>query len=69
MPTVTRSVRESPEHERLEQLRAAPRAYPFLPYVPPSGRGEAGPLVEGRGQERVMLGSNHYLSGSLATLG
>jgi 8-amino-7-oxononanoate synthase len=46
-------------HERLEQLAAA-REHDLLPYFRLL-EGEAGPVVEMEGQERVMLGSNNYL--------
>src|SRR3954465_13441325 len=46
-------------HERLEQLKAA-REHDLVPYFRLT-EGEAGPLVEMEGAERVMLGSNNYL--------
>jgi 8-amino-7-oxononanoate synthase len=46
-------------HERLEQLRAA-REQDLLPYFRLM-EGQAGPVVEMEGAERVMLGSNNYL--------
>ena len=46
-------------HERLEILRAA-RENDLMPYFRLL-EGEAGPLVEMEGAERVMLGSNNYL--------
>ncbi|HEX8742591.1 MAG TPA: aminotransferase class I/II-fold pyridoxal phosphate-dependent enzyme [Thermoleophilaceae bacterium] len=46
-------------HERLEILRAA-RENDLMPYFRVL-EGEAGPLVEMEGAERVMLGSNNYL--------
>ncbi|MEA2482000.1 MAG: 8-amino-7-oxononanoate synthase [Thermoleophilaceae bacterium] len=46
-------------HDRLEQLRAA-RDADLLPYFRQIG-GEAGPVVEMEGRERVTLGSNNYL--------
>ena len=46
-------------HERLEQLRAA-REHDLLPYFRLM-EGQAGPVVEMEGAERVMLGSNNYL--------
>lgn len=46
-------------HDRVEQLRAA-REHDLLPYFRLI-EGEAGPLVEMDGAERVMLGSNNYL--------
>jgi len=46
-------------HERLEILRAA-RENDLMPYFRLL-EGEAGPVVEMEGAERVMLGSNNYL--------
>jgi 8-amino-7-oxononanoate synthase len=46
-------------HERLELLRAA-RENDLMPYFRLL-EGEAGPVVEMEGAERVMLGSNNYL--------
>ena len=46
-------------HERLEQLNAA-READLLPYFRQVG-GEAGPVVEMEGRQRVTLGSNNYL--------
>jgi 8-amino-7-oxononanoate synthase len=46
-------------HERLEILRAA-REQDLMPYFRLL-EGEAGPVVEMEGAERVMLGSNNYL--------
>ena len=46
-------------HERLEILRAA-REHDLMPYFRLL-EGEAGPIVEMEGAERVMLGSNNYL--------
>ncbi|HEX8067807.1 MAG TPA: aminotransferase class I/II-fold pyridoxal phosphate-dependent enzyme [Thermoleophilaceae bacterium] len=46
-------------HERLEVLRAA-RESDLMPYFRLL-EGEAGPVVEMEGSERVMLGSNNYL--------
>jgi 8-amino-7-oxononanoate synthase len=46
-------------HERLEILRAA-REHDLMPYFRLL-EGEAGPVVEMEGAERVMLGSNNYL--------
>src|SRR4051794_9977438 len=46
-------------HERLEQLRAA-REQDLLPYFRLM-EGQAGPVVEMEGADRVMLGSNNYL--------
>jgi 8-amino-7-oxononanoate synthase len=47
------------EHERIEQLAAA-REHDLVPYFRLL-EGEAGPVVEMEGRERVMLGSNNYL--------
>ena len=46
-------------HERLEILKAA-REHDLMPYFRLL-EGEAGPVVEMEGAERVMLGSNNYL--------
>ncbi|MDQ3935415.1 MAG: aminotransferase class I/II-fold pyridoxal phosphate-dependent enzyme [Actinomycetota bacterium] len=46
-------------HERVEVLRAA-REHDLMPYFRVLD-GEAGPVVEMDGAERVMLGSNNYL--------
>jgi 8-amino-7-oxononanoate synthase len=46
-------------HERVEQLAAA-REHDLLPYFRLL-EGEAGPVVEMEGRERLMLGSNNYL--------
>jgi 8-amino-7-oxononanoate synthase len=46
-------------HERIEILRAA-REQDLMPYFRVL-EGEAGPVVEMEGAERVMLGSNNYL--------
>src|SRR5919202_5255250 len=46
-------------HERLELLTAA-REHDLLPYFRLM-EGQAGPVVEMEGAERVMLGSNNYL--------
>ena len=47
------------DHERVEQLAAA-REHDLLPYFRML-EGEAGPVVEMEGVERIMLGSNNYL--------
>jgi 8-amino-7-oxononanoate synthase len=47
------------DHERIEQLAAA-REHDLVPYFRLL-EGEAGPVVEMEGRERVMLGSNNYL--------
>src|SRR3954454_882636 len=47
------------DHERAELLDAA-REHDLVPYFRLT-EGEAGPLVEMEGAERVMLGSNNYL--------
>jgi 8-amino-7-oxononanoate synthase len=59
MPTVTDLFEKARTHERLEQLQAA-REHDLLPYFRLI-EGEAGPLMEVEGKERVMLGSNNYL--------
>src|SRR5213076_1728059 len=46
-------------HERLEQLSAA-REQDLLPYFRLL-EGQAGPVVQMEGAERIMLGSNNYL--------
>src|SRR2546421_773257 len=46
-------------HERVEQLKAA-REHDLNPYFRLL-EGQAGPVVEMEGAERVMLGSNNYL--------
>src|SRR3954447_17957771 len=46
-------------HERVELLKAA-REHDLVPYFRLM-EGEAGPVVEMEGAERVMLGSNNYL--------
>src|SRR5438067_4410304 len=46
-------------HERVELLEAA-REHDLVPYFRLIG-GEAGPITEMEGRERVMLGSNNYL--------
>jgi 8-amino-7-oxononanoate synthase len=57
--TVTDLFEKARTHERLELLRAA-REQGLMPYFRLL-EGEAGPLVEMEGAERVMLGSNNYL--------
>src|SRR3954452_22491723 len=57
--TVTDLFEKARTHERLELLRAA-REQGMMPYFRLL-EGEAGPLVEMEGAERVMLGSNNYL--------
>jgi 8-amino-7-oxononanoate synthase len=59
MPTVTDLFEKARTHERLEQLQAA-REHDLLPYFRVI-EGEAGPLMEIEGAERIMLGSNNYL--------
>jgi len=46
-------------HERVEQLAAA-REHDLIPYFRLL-EGEAGPVVEMEGRDRIMLGSNNYL--------
>jgi 8-amino-7-oxononanoate synthase len=57
--TVTDLFEKARTHERLEVLRAA-REQDMMPYFRLL-EGEAGPVVEMEGAERVMLGSNNYL--------
>ncbi|HEX8054454.1 MAG TPA: aminotransferase class I/II-fold pyridoxal phosphate-dependent enzyme [Thermoleophilaceae bacterium] len=57
--TVTDLFEKARNHERLEILRAA-REHDLMPYFRLL-EGEAGPVVEMEGAERVMLGSNNYL--------
>src|SRR5437588_988648 len=57
--TVTDLFEKARSHERLELLRAA-READVMPYFRVL-EGEAGPVVEMEGAERVMLGSNNYL--------
>src|SRR3954467_11744113 len=59
MPTITDLFEKAHTHERVEQLKAA-REHDVLPYFRLI-EGEAGPVVEMEGAERVMLGSNNYL--------
>ncbi len=59
MPTVTDLFEKARTHERLEQLQAA-REHDLLPYFRVI-EGEAGPVMEIEGSERIMLGSNNYL--------
>jgi 8-amino-7-oxononanoate synthase len=59
MTTVIDIFEKARTHERLEQLRAA-REHDLMPYFRQLG-GEAGPVVEMEGAERIMLGSNNYL--------
>ena len=57
--TVTDVFEKARTHERVELLRAA-READVMPYFRLL-EGEAGPVVEMEGMERVMLGSNNYL--------
>jgi 8-amino-7-oxononanoate synthase len=57
--TVTDLFEKARTHERVEILRAA-REQDVIPYYRLL-EGEAGPVVEMEGAERVMLGSNNYL--------
>ena len=57
--TVTDLFEKARSHERVEILRAA-REQDLIPYFRIL-EGEAGPVVEMEGAERVMLGSNNYL--------
>ena len=58
-PTAIDLFEKARSHERVEQLRAA-REHDLLPFFRVL-EGEAGPVVEMEGRERVMLGSNNYL--------
>src|SRR5918992_4752788 len=57
--TVTDLFEKARTHERVELLQAA-REHDLMPYFRLL-EGEAGPVVEMEGAERVMLGSNNYL--------
>src|SRR2546421_411673 len=57
--TVTDLFEKARTHERVEVLRAA-RQQDVMPYFRVL-EGQAGPVVEMEGAERVMLGSNNYL--------
>src|SRR4051794_7878221 len=57
--TVTDLFEKARTHERVELLRAA-REQDVMPYFRLL-EGQAGPVVEMEGAERVMLGSNNYL--------
>src|SRR3989440_8778903 len=57
--TVTDLFEKARTHERVELLRAA-RQQDVMPYFRVL-EGQAGPVVEMEGAERVMLGSNNYL--------
>src|SRR5213593_3549396 len=57
--TVTDLFEKARTHERVELLRAA-READVIPYFRLL-EGEAGPVVEMEGAERIMLGSNNYL--------
>jgi 8-amino-7-oxononanoate synthase len=57
--TVTDLFEKARTHERVELLRAA-REQDVMPYFRVL-EGQAGPVVEMEGAERVMLGSNNYL--------
>src|SRR5256714_2932419 len=57
--TVTDLFEKARSHERVEILRAA-REQDVIPYFRLL-EGEAGPVVEMEGAERIMLGSNNYL--------
>jgi len=59
MPTAIDLFEKARTHERLEQLQAA-REHDLLPYFRVI-EGEAGPVMEIEGAERIMLGSNNYL--------
>src|SRR5215208_7982865 len=59
MPTATDLFEKARTHERLEQLQAA-REMDLLPYFRLL-EGQAGPVVQMEGRERIMLGGNNYL--------
>jgi len=59
MPTAIDLFDKARAHERVEQLEAA-RRQDLLPYFRRL-EGQAGPIVQMEGAERVMLGSNNYL--------
>jgi 8-amino-7-oxononanoate synthase len=59
MPTATDLFEKARSHERLEQVRAA-REHDLMPYFRLL-EGQAGPVVEMEGRERIMLGGNNYL--------
>src|SRR5215218_9330975 len=59
MPTATDLFEKARTHERLEQLQTA-REMDLLPYFRLL-EGQAGPVVQMEGRERIMLGGNNYL--------
>ena len=59
MPTAIDLFEKARTHERLEQLQAA-REHDLLPYFRLL-EGQAGPVVDMEGRERIMLGGNNYL--------
>jgi len=59
MPAATDLFEKTRGHERAEQLRMA-REHDLMPYFREL-EGQAGPVVEMEGSERIMLGSNNYL--------
>src|SRR5215210_2646718 len=59
MPTAIDLFAKARSHDRLEQLQAA-REHDLLPYFRVL-EGQAGPVVEMEGRERLMLGGNNYL--------
>ena len=59
MPTATDLFEKARSHERLEQLQFA-RENDLLPYFRLL-EGQAGPVVEMEGRQRIMLGGNNYL--------
>ncbi len=59
MPAAIDLFEKTRGHERAEQLRMA-REHDLMPYFREL-EGEAGPVVEMEGAERIMLGSNNYL--------
>src|SRR3954467_14285752 len=59
MPTAIDLFEKARTHDRLEQPQAA-RENDLLPYFRLL-EGQAGPVVEMEGRERLMLGGNNYL--------
>jgi 8-amino-7-oxononanoate synthase len=59
MPPAIDLFEKARSHERLEQVRAA-REHDLMPYFRLL-EGQAGPVVEMEGRERLMLGGNNYL--------
>src|SRR5918998_3090130 len=59
MPTATDLFEKARSHERFDLLQFA-REHDLLPYFRLL-EGQAGPVVEMEGRERIMLGGNNYL--------